>query len=224
MSFSYLYSYFIQSIFTYVLIYVLASDVGSSIATTAATGDVQQQPANNGPTTMSTVLSNSNNTNSSLRPETSSNNENQSISDNQKIPPNSAANDLNETEQNETLTESPSVNTDSVTGTVHKAISITSKYVSNSSVSSTSPSITSSNVEFSTSESNDAVTSRSSLPYDGKWMDYFLVSHHFLGQYKCDELVYGFDFVVRSVHASDLRTLVTYFHDVDGAMLELNGR
>lgn len=81
----------------------------------------------------------------------------------------------------------------------------------------------------STSDQNDSYTGPdTTLPfvpssYDTTWMDLFIHTHHFEGQYKFNGARYLFDFVVRYIHPSDSRTLVANFYDADGAVLELNG-
>lgn len=71
---------------------------------------------------------------------------------------------------------------------------------------------------------SDTETTTSFRPYDRQWIEYFLRSHHFQGQYAYLNDIHGFDFIVRSAHPEDSRTLVTYFHDSDGAVLEMNGK
>ncbi|XP_045202212.2 uncharacterized protein LOC123555686 [Mercenaria mercenaria] len=74
-----------------------------------------------------------------------------------------------------------------------------------------------------TNTGSDVTTQFMPVTFDTRWMDTFIHTHHFEGQYTFNGVRYLFDFVIRYKHPSDPRTLVTNFYDADGAVLEFNG-
>lgn len=74
-----------------------------------------------------------------------------------------------------------------------------------------------------TTTRHDTTTEFVPITFDTTWMNKFLDTHHFEGQYMFSGVRYSFDFVVRFKHPNDPKTLIFSFYDVDGAVLEFNG-